>query len=77
MDKKEGSSTKFMPDGLLEVICILERGKKLNSYKIIRKRNYVSLITKFPADAIEERFRSRNSNSSGSERFFFRQQATK
>ena len=28
MDKKEGSSTNFMPDDLLEVICILERGKK-------------------------------------------------
>ena len=34
MDKKEGSSTNFMPDDLLEVICILERGKKHNSYKI-------------------------------------------
>ena len=50
MDKKEGSSTNFMPDDLLEVICILERGKKHNSYKIIRKRNYFSLITKFPAE---------------------------
>ena len=49
MDKKEGSSTNFMPDDLLEVICILERGKKHKSYKIIRKRNYFSLITKFPA----------------------------
>ena len=49
MDKKEGSSTNFMPDDLLEVICILERGKKHHSYKIIRKRNYFSLITKFPA----------------------------
>ena len=49
MDKKEGSSTNFMPDDLLEVICILERGKKHNTYKIIRKRNYFSLITKFPA----------------------------
>ena len=48
MDKKEGSSTNFMPDDLLEVICILERGKKHYSYKIIRKRNYFSLITKFP-----------------------------
>ena len=48
MDKKEGSSTNFMPDDLLEVICILERGKKHNSYKIIRKRNYFYLITKFP-----------------------------
>ena len=49
MDKKEGSSTNFMPDDLLEVICILERGKKHYSYKVIRKRNYFSLITKFPA----------------------------
>ena len=49
MDKKEGSSTNFMPDDLLEVICIHERGKKHNSYKIIRKRNYFSLITEFPA----------------------------
>ena len=38
-----------MPDDLLEIICILERGKKHNSYKIIHKRNYFSLITKFPA----------------------------
>ena len=38
-----------MPDDLLEVICILERGKKHNSYKIIRKRNDFCLITKFPA----------------------------
>ena len=49
MDKKEGSSTNFMPDDLLEIICILERGEKHNPYKIIRKRNYFSLITKFPA----------------------------
>ena len=49
MDKKEGSSTNLMPDGLLEIICILERGEKHNPYKIIRKRNYFSLITKFPA----------------------------
>ena len=38
-----------MPDDLLEVICILERREKHNSYKIIRKRNYFSLITQFPA----------------------------
>ena len=24
MDKKEGTSTNFMPDDLLEIICILE-----------------------------------------------------
>ena len=33
-----------MPDDLLEIICILERGEKHNPYKIIRKRNYFSLI---------------------------------
>ena len=49
MDKKENTSTNFMPDDLLEIITILERGEKHNSYKIIRKRNYFSLITKFPA----------------------------
>ena len=38
-----------MPDDLLEIICILERGEKHNLYKIIHKRNYFSLITKFPA----------------------------
>ena len=38
-----------MPDDLLEIICILERGEKHNSYKIIRKKNYFSLITKIPA----------------------------
>ena len=44
-DKKEGSSTNFMPDDLLEIICILERGEMHNPYKIIGKRNYFSLIT--------------------------------
>ena len=48
MDKKKGSSTNFMPDDLLKVICILEREKNHNLYKIIGKRNYFSLITKFP-----------------------------
>ena len=38
-----------MQDDLLEIICILKRGEKHNVYKIIRKRNYFSLITKFPA----------------------------
>ena len=34
---------------LLEIICILERGEKHHSYKIIRNRNHFSLIAKFPA----------------------------
>ena len=49
MDKKEGTSTNIKPDYLLEIICILERGEKHNSYKIIPKRNNFSLITIFPA----------------------------
>ena len=83
MDKKEGSSTNFMPDDLLEIICILERGEKYNSYKIIRKTNnffshYQISRQERRTIAIEElRFRSRNSNSSGKERIFFQRQATK
>ena len=34
---------------LLEIICVLERGERHISYEIIRKMNYFSLITKFPA----------------------------
>ena len=44
MDKKEGSSTNFMPDDLLEIICILERGENHNPYKIIRKRREAACI---------------------------------
>ena len=34
MDKKEGSSTNFMPDDLLEIICILERGENTIRIKL-------------------------------------------
>ena len=47
MDKKEGCSTNFMPDDLLEIICILERGEKHNSYKILRKRNIFLSLPNF------------------------------
>ena len=49
MDETEFTSHNFMPRDLLEIICILERGGKCHSYKIIRKRNYFTLVTKFPA----------------------------
>ena len=50
LKKKELNASNFMPEDLLEIICILERvDLKRQSYKIIRKRNYFSLITKFPA----------------------------
>ena len=48
MDKKEGSSNYFMPDDLLEIICILERGEKHNRYKIIHKRNFFFSLPNFP-----------------------------
>ena len=38
-----------MPKDLIEIICILERDEKCHSYKIIRKRKYFTLVTKFPA----------------------------
>ena len=49
MDEKEFTASDFMPKHLLEIIFILERGKKHHSYKIIRNRNHFSLIAKFPA----------------------------
>ena len=49
MDETEFTASNFMPGDLLEIICILERGEKCHSYKIIRKRNYFTLVTKFPA----------------------------
>ena len=48
MDEMEVTSTNFMPDDFLEIICIFERGEKHNFYKIVRKRNYFFLISKFP-----------------------------
>ena len=38
-----------MPKDFIELICILERDEKCHSYKIIRKRKYFILVTKFPA----------------------------
>ena len=49
MDETKFTASNFMPSDLLEIICILERGEKCHSYKIIRKRNYFTLVTKFPA----------------------------
>ena len=49
MDEKEFTASNFIPNDLLEIISILERGKKHHSYKIIRNRSHFSLIAKFPA----------------------------
>ena len=38
MDKKEGSSTNFMPDYLLEIICILERGESTMCIKLYARK---------------------------------------
>ena len=49
MDETECTAANFMPKDLIEIICILERDEKCHSYKIIRKRKYFTLLTKFPA----------------------------
>ena len=49
MDETECTASNFMPKDLIEIICILERDEKCHSYKIIRKRKYFTLVTKFPA----------------------------
>ena len=49
MDEKEFTASDFIPKDLLEIICILERGKQHHSYKIIRNRYHFVLIAKFPA----------------------------
>ena len=49
MDEKEFTASNFIPKDLLEIICILERGEKHHSYKIIRNRNNFTVIAKFPA----------------------------
>ena len=49
MDETESTAANFMPKDLIEIICILERDEKCHSYKIIRKRKYFTLVTKFPA----------------------------
>ena len=49
MDETECIAANFMPKDLIEIICILERDEKCHLYKIIRKRKYFTLVTKFPA----------------------------
>ena len=49
MDETEFTASNFMPRDFLEIICILEKGEKCHSYKIIRKRNYFTLVTIFPS----------------------------
>ena len=48
MDETECTASNFTPKDLIEIICILERDEKSHSYKIIRKRKYFTLVTKFP-----------------------------
>ena len=50
MDETEFTASNFMPRDLIEIICILERGEKCHSNKIIRKRNYFTPSTKFLAN---------------------------
>ena len=47
MDKKEFTASNFIPERLLDIICILERDEKYHSYKIIWNKKTFSLIAKF------------------------------
>ena len=47
MDKKEFTASNFIPKDLLEIICILERGKKHHSYKGNFKKNEDFSVIKF------------------------------
>ena len=49
MDKKEFTASNFIPERLLDIICILESDEKHHSYKIIRNKKTFSLIAKFGA----------------------------
>ena len=49
MDKKEFTASNFIPERLLDIICILESDEKHPSYKIIRNKNTFTLIAKFGA----------------------------
>ena len=51
MDKMEFTASYFIPEKLLDIICILERDEKHHSYKIIRNKTNFSLIAKFGGNA--------------------------
>ena len=40
VDEKEFTASNFIPKDLLEIICILEKGEKHHSYKLLRNRNH-------------------------------------
>ena len=76
------TDSNCMQKDLTEIICILERGEKCHSCIFIRKRIYVTLVTKFPAKNIESTplkntasGRQTGNFSSGQERSFFRRKA--
>ena len=50
---KEFTASNFIPEKLLDIICILERDEKHHPYKIIRNKNNFSLIIKFGAKNAE------------------------
>ena len=46
---KEFTASNFIPERLLDIICILESDKKHHSYKLIRNKKTFTLIAKFGA----------------------------
>ena len=46
---KEFTASNFIPEKLLDIICIFESDEKHHSYKLIRDKNTFTLIAKFGA----------------------------
>ena len=69
MDKKEFTASNFIPERLLDIICILERDEKYHSYKIIRNKKNFSLIAKFGAKNEETTPLKNNASAQNTARF--------
>ena len=54
MDKKEFTASNFIPERLLDIICILESEEKHHSYKIIWNKKTFSLIAKYLAPRMKK-----------------------
>ena len=69
MDKKEFTASNFIPERLLDIICILESDEKHHSYKIIRNKKTFSLIAKFGAKNEETRPLKNNASAQKTARY--------
>ena len=66
---KEFTASNFIPEKLLDIICILEREEKHHPYKIIRNKNNFSLIVKFGAKNAEKTPLKNNASAKSTARY--------